>query len=63
MTVIIDSRWSLPSNVLIGGGNDGSGMDSGACPGHRSGFRRNDINVGSIQFCKVSPYYVANIFY
>ena len=22
MTVILDSRWSLPSNVFIGGGND-----------------------------------------
>jgi len=26
---ILDSGWSLPSNVLIGGGNDSSGMDSG----------------------------------
>ena len=22
MTMTLDSRWSLPSNVLVGGGND-----------------------------------------
>jgi len=35
--IILDSRFR---------GNDGSGMDSGACPGLRSGIRRNDKIAG-----------------
>ncbi|MGD1153788.1 MAG: hypothetical protein ABR911_13080 [Syntrophales bacterium] len=46
MKSILDSRFR---------GNDGSGMYSGACPGHRSGVRRNDKIAGSIQLCKGHP--------
>jgi hypothetical protein len=35
--IILDSRFR---------GNDGSGMDSGACPGLRSGIHRNDKIAG-----------------
>jgi len=40
---ILDSRFR---------GNDGSGMDSGACPGLRSGIRRNDKIAGFMQLCR-----------
>ena len=46
MKSILDSRFR---------GNDGSGMDSGVCPGHRSGVRRNDKIAGFIQLCKGHP--------
>ena len=41
--IILDSRFR---------GNDCSGMDSGACPGHRSGIRRNDKIAGFMQLGK-----------
>ena len=41
--IILDSRFR---------GNDGSGMDSRACPGLRFGIRRNDKIAGFMQLCK-----------